>query len=60
MHPMSDRRQKAKTRPHAIHRHNPPGTKMLRRFYRAKHGVKANSLKKLLTWWDTFNPTPGA
>jgi len=58
IHPIDDRRQGAKTRPHAIHHRNPPGTKMLKRFYRAKHGCKPGNIKELLAWWRSFNPTP--
>ena len=44
-HPGSDILNRAATRPLALHEHNPPGAKLLRRFYKAKHGVKSGYLR---------------
>ena len=42
-----DRPDKVGTRPHAIHKHNPAGSKMVRGFYRAKFGLKKSYMESL-------------
>lgn len=51
----ADRPDRAQTRRYAIHEHNPAGAKLVRRFYRAKHGLRdthANEAK----WYRAYAP----
>lgn len=38
----------------------PAGTKLILRFYKAKHGMKAQSVEDALEWYRTYNPQPKA
>jgi len=53
--PPRGNRQLGETRPHGSHCSNPPGSKLLRRFYKAKHGVRG-SAQKAATWYAIRNP----
>jgi hypothetical protein len=44
------RQQRRKTRPHALHERNPAGSKMLRKWYRLKLGVRG-TLKEASKWY---------
>lgn len=56
-HPGSDILNRAMTRPFALHDHNPPGSKLLRRFYKAKHdrysrtGARADTYLRARNWY---------
>lgn len=38
----------------------PAGTKLILRFYKAKHGIKAKSTEEALEWYRTYDPQPKA
>lgn len=38
----------------------PAGSKMIMRFYRAKHGVKATSAEEAREWYANYDPHPVA
>lgn len=38
------------TQPFAVHRRNPPGTKMLKATFKAKYGRKPKDLEELRKW----------
>lgn len=54
--PVKDRNTRAKTRPHALHEVNPPGTKMLLKWFKAKHGIHAESVEAARTWYRNYDP----
>ena len=39
---------------------NPAGTKTVMRFYKAKHGTKAQSVSDAWEWYRTYNPQRGS
>ena len=47
----SDRRTRAKTRPHAVHVKHPAGTKAILRFYKAHHGTHAATMEEARAWY---------
>ena len=49
-----DRRQRGKTRPHAFHKRRPAGSKMVVRFFKAKHGVKPETLADAWMWYRLY------
>lgn len=48
--PHKDRPLRGQTRTYAVHKHNPTGSKLLRKFYRAKHGIAA-TYAEALSWY---------
>lgn len=38
----------------------PAGTKLILRFYKAKHGIKAKNVEEALEWYRTYDPQPKA
>lgn len=52
--PIHERNQRAKTRAYALHEVNPAGTKMVLRFYKAKHGTHAASLDEAWKWYRGY------
>jgi len=52
--PNRTRRERAKTLPRAIHAVHRAGTKLLKRFYRAKHGVRPASARETREWYATY------
>jgi hypothetical protein len=40
----------------ALHDDSPAGTKLLKRFFKAKNAAKAKSLDELHTWRKNYNP----
>lgn len=53
-----DRKDRAQTRPHAVHAHNPAGSKQVLRWFKAKHGTQAKTVGEAWTWYRNYNPTP--
>lgn len=53
---MEDRLISSGSRRYHVHgRRNPAGSKLTRRFFKAKHGVKA-SAAKAVAWYRAWNP----
>ena len=52
-----DRPRRSQTRPYAVHQHNPAGAKLVRAFYRGKHGGH-ETYANALAWLKTYNPRP--
>jgi hypothetical protein len=53
-YPRRERDRRAKTRPFAMHQHNPAGTKALLRYFKAKNGVRAESVEKAREWYALY------
>lgn len=49
------RLERAATRPYALHQRNPAGSKLVRKFYRAKFGVRA-SRREAAKWYSAYAP----
>lgn len=39
---------------------NPAGSKLVMRFFKAKHGVKADSIEDAMEWYRNYEPKPKA
>lgn len=49
-----DRIQRGQTRPHAFHKRRPAGSKMVVRFFKAKHGVKPETIVDAWMWYRLY------
>lgn len=54
--PRRPRPDAAATRPLAVHAHQPAGTKLVRRFFRAKTGEKAKTGSEARKWYRAYQP----
>ncbi len=52
-----DRKSLAKTRLTALHKHNKAGSKMIRKCFKNKTGVRG-SYEEALAWYQNYNPVP--
>ena len=55
--PLEDRAFIAKTKPTAMHRHNAPGSKLIRRFFKNMTGIRG-TFEEAMEWWKNYNPQP--
>ena len=51
---VKDRNTRSKRAPHALHKINPAGTKMLLRWFKAKHGYHASTTAEAYHWYADY------